>query len=62
MSKELNDKLATLKLAEATFKRALDTNSYAKKDRQKIFQEIEKIKKEIEITKFKIKIEKELSK
>ena len=62
MSKELIDKLSKLKLSEATLKRALDTNSYARKDRQKIFDEMEKIKKEIEMTKFKLKLEKELNK
>lgn len=62
MSKELIDRLSKLKLTEATLKRALDTNSYARKDRQKIFDEMEKIKKEIEMTKFKLKIEKELNK
>lgn len=61
MSKELIDKLSKLKLTEATLKRALDT-SFTRKDKQNIFQEMEKIKKEIEITKFKLKMEKELSK
>ena len=61
MSKELIDRLSKLKLTEATLKRALDT-SFARKDKQKIFQEMEKIKKEIEMTKFKLKMEKELKK
>ena len=61
MSKELIDKLSKLKLTEATLKRALDKN-FIKEDKQKIFKELEEIKKEIELTKFKLKIEKELGK
>ena len=61
MSKELIDKLSKLKLTEATLKRALDKN-FVKEDKQKIFKELEEIKKEIELTKFKLKMEKELSK
>lgn len=61
MSKELIDKLSKLKLTEATLKRALDKN-FVKEDKQKIFKELKEIKKEIELTKFKLKMEKELSK
>lgn len=61
MSKELIEKLSKLKLTEATLKRALDVG-FSREDKQKIFREIDDIKKEIELTKFKLKMEKELDK
>jgi len=61
MSKELIEKLSKLKLTEATLKRALDVG-FSREDKQKIFREIDDIKKEIELTKFKLKMEKELGK
>lgn len=61
MSKELIEKLSKLKLTEATLKRALDVG-FSREDKQKIFREIDDIKKEIELTKFKLKMKKELDK
>ena len=59
MSKELIDKLSKLKMSENSLKRTLDTKNFSK-EKSKIFDQLQEIKKEIELIKFKLRLEKEI--
>ncbi len=57
---ELIEELSKLTLQEKSLKRNLDVCYYDSKKREKLFKEIDEVKKKIKKIKFKIRLEREM--